>query len=86
VKVGLLSFDSTIRSNLSVGLPLDVLVIPADPTRAVIRRRINPDDPYFQDLSVRWSMLLNESRATIPDPPFMRAAAERVPPGRASTA
>lgn len=71
VKVGLLSFDSTIRSDLSVGLPFDVVVIPADPTRAVIRRRIEADDPYFQDLSNRWSMLLNESRATIPDPPFM---------------
>jgi putative proteasome-type protease len=45
VKVGLLSFDSTIRSNLSVGLPLDVLVIPADPTRAVIRRRITRTIP-----------------------------------------
>ncbi|HEX8445399.1 MAG TPA: peptidase [Sphingomonas sp.] len=72
VKVGLLSFDSTIRSNLSVGLPIDVLVIPANAARPVIRRRIEVDDPYFQNLSVRWSMMLNEARATIPDPPFMR--------------
>ncbi len=71
VKVGLLSFDSTIRSDLSVGLPFDVVVIPADRTRNVIRRRIETDDPYFRDLSNRWSMMLNESRATIPDPPFM---------------
>ena len=72
VKVGLLSFDSTIRSNLSVGLPIDVFVIPANASRPVIRRRIEADDPYFQNLSVRWSMMLNEARATIPDPPFMR--------------
>ena len=71
MKVGLLSFDSTIRSNLSVGLPIDIVVMPTDPTRDVIRRRIEPDDPYFRDLSLRWSLLLNESRATIPDPPFM---------------
>ncbi|MET0270194.1 MAG: peptidase [Sphingomonas sp.] len=71
VKVGLLSFDSTIRSNLGVGLPLDVVVMPADRTRDVIRRRIEADDAYFRDLSLRWSLLLNESRATIPDPPFM---------------
>jgi putative proteasome-type protease len=71
VKVGLLSFDSTIRSDLSVGLPFDLVVIPADRTRRVIRRRIEIDDPYFRDLSARWSMMLNESRATIPDPPFM---------------
>lgn len=71
VKVGLLSFDSTIRSDLSVGLPLDLVVIPADRTREVIRRRIERDDPYFTDLSARWSMLLNQSRAAIPDPPFL---------------
>ena len=71
VKVGLLSFDSTIRSDLSVGLPFDVVVIPTDPGRAVIRRRIEDDDAYFRDLSARWSLMLNESRATIPDPPFM---------------
>ena len=71
VKVGLLSFDSTIRSNLGVGLPLDVVVIPADRARDTIRRRIAEDDAYFRDLSLRWSLLLNESRATIPDPPFM---------------
>ena len=71
VKVGLLSFDSTIRSDLSVGLPFDMLVLPADPAQPVIRRRIEEDDAYFRDLSVRWSLMLNESRATIPDPPFM---------------
>lgn len=71
VKVGLLSFDSTIRSDLSVGLPLDIAVMPADLSRPVIRRRIEANDAYFADLSQRWSMLLNESRAAIPDPPFM---------------
>ncbi|ARS26608.1 peptidase [Sphingomonas sp. KC8] len=74
VKVGLLSFDSTIRSDLSVGLPFDMVVMPADPELPVIRRRIEVDDAYFADLSRRWSMLLNESRATIPDPPFLAQA------------
>ncbi len=71
VKVGLISFDSTMRSNLAVGPPLDLIVMPSDPDAAVIRRRIERDDPYFNDLSMRWSMLLNESRAIIPAPPFM---------------
>lgn len=71
VKVGLLSFDSTIRSDLSVGLPFDLLVVRADPKAPMVRRRIEEDDPYFRNLSSRWSMLLNESRAAIPDPPFM---------------
>lgn len=72
VKVGLISFDSTMRSNLAVGRPLDVIVIPGDSKKPIIRRRIGVDDPYFNDLSARWSMLLGESRAIIPTPPFMQ--------------
>jgi putative proteasome-type protease len=71
VKVGLISFDSTLRSNLAVGRPLDLIAIPADRAKPVVVRRIGQDDPYFNDLSVRWSLMLNEARATIPDPPFM---------------
>jgi len=71
VKVGLISFDSTMRSNLAVGRPLDLIVIPEDSSSPTIRRRIGADDAYFDDLSTRWSMLLTESRATIPPPPFM---------------
>lgn len=73
VKIGLISFDSTMRSNLSVGRPLDLVAVAADPATPVIRRRIERDDRYFDDLSKRWSMLLNEVRATIPPPPFMPA-------------
>jgi len=72
VKVGLISFDSTMRSNLGVGRPLDIIVIPSDPKQPIIERRIGVDDPYFDDLSARWSMLLGESRAIIPTPPFMQ--------------
>ena len=47
----------------------------------MVRRRIEVDDPYFRDLSARWSLMLNESRATIPDPPrpVRVAAAETAP-------
>lgn len=76
VKVGLISFDSTIRSNLAVGRPLDLMVMPADPSLPVVRRRIEADDPYFNDLSARWSMLLNDARDAIPDPPFMQEGRE----------
>ncbi|MBU3078442.1 peptidase [Sphingomonas quercus] len=71
VKVGLISFDSTIRSNLAVGRPLDLIVVPADPARRHLQRRIATNDAYFDDLSARWSMLLQEARDIIPDPPFM---------------
>ena len=71
VKVALISFDSTIRSNLSVGLPLDLIVVPTDPMKPNIKRRIDVDDPYFNELSAAWGRLLNEARTQIPDPPFM---------------
>lgn len=71
VKVALISFDSTMRSNLAVGRPLDMVIIPRDPVHAVVKRRIEQDDRYFNDLSARWGMLLTEARAAIPDPPFM---------------
>ncbi len=75
VKVGLLSFDSTMRSNLSVGPPLDLIVIPTDRHRDTIRMRIGADDPYFRQLSADWGRLMNEARQQIQDPPFMRLAA-----------
>lgn len=71
VKVGLISFDSTMRSNLSVGLPFDLIVIPADRSRPVVRRRILENDAYFKQLSADWGRLMNESRQQIADPPFM---------------
>ena len=71
VKVGLISFDSTMRSNLSVGRPLDVIVVPEDRSAPIIRRRIEENDRYFNDLSANWGRLMNESRQQIADPPFM---------------
>ncbi len=71
VKVALISFDSTIRSNLSVGRPLDLIVVPTDRAKPTIRRRIEDDDAYFNELSATWGRLLNEARTQIPDPPFM---------------
>jgi putative proteasome-type protease len=78
VKVALLSFDSTIRSDKSVGLPFDVMVIRNDPKLPIIKRRIDYQDPYMRTLSDRWSQILVEGRAAIPDPPFMQEAAEGV--------
>ena len=73
VKVALISFDSTIRSNLSVGRPLDVVAIYSDPAREPVRLRIGEDDLYFNELSADWGRMLNDSRMAIADPPFMKA-------------
>jgi len=71
VKIGFLSFDAAIRSNLAVGRPLDLMVMPTAPGSSVLTRRIGRDDTYFNDLSARWGDLLHDAAATIPDPPFM---------------
>lgn len=71
VKVGLISFDSTIRSNLAVGRPIDVMAVASGADATPVFQRIGTDDTYFNDLSARWSMLLTEARDAIPDPPFM---------------
>lgn len=71
VKTGLLSFDSTMRSNLAVGLPIDVMVIPRETAPAAIHQRIDHEDPYFRDLGERWSRALREAQNNIPTPPFL---------------
>src|SRR5450432_1460781 len=47
LKVGLVSVDSTMRSNLSVGMPIDVLVARRDACTAELVYRIEPGEPYF---------------------------------------
>jgi putative proteasome-type protease len=64
-KMVLLSFDSTLRSNLSVGLPLDLLTYEADTLRIEHTKRIGLDDPYFKMLSSEWSKALRSAFANI---------------------
>jgi putative proteasome-type protease len=71
VKVALISFDSTMRSNLSVGRPLDLIAIPTERTRPLVKQRLTEDDDYFNQLSTDWGRMMNESRLAIADPPFM---------------
>jgi len=70
VKIGLLSFDSSMRSNLAVARPLDLMVMRPDPDAPILTRRIELDDAYFNELSSRWSALLHQATREIPDPPF----------------
>ena len=70
IKLGLLSMDSTLRSNLGVGLPLDIAVIPRDALAITISRRIENGDPYFRNLSERWSSALRAAHMDIPSPPW----------------
>jgi putative proteasome-type protease len=72
LKIGLISMDSTMRSNLGVGLPIDILVLRRDTCTAEVNYRIEPGEPYFQDLRERWSTALREAHIAIPRPPYGR--------------
>ena len=73
LKIGLISFDSTMRSNLAVGLPLDLIVLRRDAIAAETRYRSEVDDPYFHDLGERWSSALRAAHIAIPPPPYRSA-------------
>lgn len=60
-KMILLSFDSTLRSNLSVGMPIDLLICRTDTLRVGEERRIEAKDPYYERLSRGWSEALRDA-------------------------
>ena len=70
VKLMMVSFDSTLKANLSVGLPLDLLVIDRDSFAATHERRIGYDDPYFQAISSSWGDALRNAFHSLPDYSF----------------
>ena len=68
VKLVLVSMDSTLRSNLTVGMPIDLLVYRRDALTVELRRRITEDDEYFRMIRERWSAALRDAYRTIPRP------------------
>ena len=70
LKLGLISMDSTMQSNLSVGLPLDLVVLRREQMVWEVNRRIEFGEPYFHDLRERWSAALRKAHANIPSPPY----------------
>jgi putative proteasome-type protease len=54
VKCTLVSFDSTIRSNISVGAPIDLLIYDTDSLRVGIKRRLEENDPYLETIRRGW--------------------------------
>jgi putative proteasome-type protease len=70
LKIGLISMDSTMRSNLAVGLPIDLVLVRRDTTHAELNYRIEPGEPYFTDLRERWSEALRAAHMAIPRPPY----------------
>ncbi|HKO87122.1 MAG TPA: peptidase [Burkholderiales bacterium] len=64
----LISFDSTMRSNVSVGLPIDLCTYRNDSLRIGLYKRITEEDPYFRMIHHLWSDGLRQIFAELPDP------------------
>jgi putative proteasome-type protease len=70
-KCVLISFDSTIRSNISVGLPIEMLWYPRDALRVGIHKRIVEGDPYFTMLRQGWGGGLRRVFGELPNPDWL---------------
>lgn len=68
LKCVLISFDSTIRSNVSVDLPIDVLIYRKDALSIDCRQRIHKNDPYFLSVRQHWGEGLRKVFSEIPKP------------------
>ena len=71
-KCALISMDSTIRSNLSVGLPLDLVMIKRDRYETARHMSVDAENEYFRGIRNRWSEALREAFAELPDPDWLR--------------
>jgi putative proteasome-type protease len=69
LRCALISFDSTIRSNLSVGMPLDLLIYRAGSLQVPTGYRVQEDDPYYQDICGHWGAGLRQLLGELPAPP-----------------
>ncbi len=67
-KCTMVSFDSTMRSNISVGMPIDLFVYKTDSLAVGIQRRIEESDPYFQMVHTQWGEGLRRVFAELPNP------------------
>jgi putative proteasome-type protease len=71
VKCALISFDSTMRSNISVGPPIDVLVYEADSLKVKLQSRLEEGDPYLTEIRREWSEGLKGLYVRMPAPPWL---------------
>jgi putative proteasome-type protease len=71
VKCVLVSFDSTMRSNLSVGLPIDLACYSQSGLQLEFQQHITQEDPYFSQISRRWGDGLRGVFASLPNPDWL---------------
>jgi putative proteasome-type protease len=71
LKIALISMDSTMRSNLAVGLPIDIMILKRDALQTELKYRVEAGEPYFEDLRHRWSEALKTAHLAIPRPNYV---------------
>jgi putative proteasome-type protease len=76
IKFGVLSMDSTMKSNLSVGPPIDIMAYQTDSLEVGQRARLEENDPYLNTIRQRWSSGLIELGRTMPDLEFLPCHSE----------
>ena len=86
-KCALLSFDATMRSNLSVAPPIDLLCYPANSLRAEVRNSIADDAAYFAKLRAGYGQGILELFKRLPIPTGSDRTIDHapLPPGSAAT-
>ena len=72
VKCALISMDSTLRSNLSVGPPIDLLLYRRDSLQVGLRQRLEDDDPYLNRVRTYWNDSLRNALQNLPDPGWLQ--------------
>lgn len=75
-KCALISMDSTLKSNLSVGLPLDLLCYRRDSLRVEARTRIDAKHPFFTELRAQWGERIKQAFADLPELDWRACAGE----------
>ena len=66
IKLLLVSFDSTMKANVSVGMPIDICTMKKDQYQVNKQIRIEKNDPYFQKISNGWGESLKKSIKKLP--------------------
>lgn len=66
IKLLLISFDSTVKSNLSVGLPFDIQIYENESFSIDRTKRINADDEVYQAISAGWGDALRDAFQLLP--------------------
>lgn len=83
-KYALLSMDSTMKSNVTVGPPVDLLAYNADELEITRHRRFGADDPDLLKIRVRWEQALRQSILRLPEVRFRQKPAAGPAPAEES--